>query len=289
MIKKTKGIILAGGKSSRLWPNSSAFTKHLFPVFNKPMIYYSLSVLFIAKIRDILVICNQEDRYLYKKVLGNGETFGIKITYKVQKKPDGIGSALNIGKKFIGKDNLLLILGDNFFYGTGFSELINNITKTNKSSIFYHYVNNPKNYGVVQFDKKSRPVNIIEKPKKHVSNYAITGLYYYTNEVLKLNFSLKKSKRGEYEISDYNKILLKRNLLECNELGRGFTWFDMGTSKNILETSEFVRAIEDRQGNLIGCLEEIALINKWISKKNIKKMIEKHINSDYAKYIKQLL
>jgi len=289
MSKETKGIILAGGKSSRLWPNSVPFTKHLFPVFNKPMIYYSLSVLFIAKIRDILVICNQEDKYLYKKVLGNGETFGIKINYKVQKKPDGIGSALNIGKKFIGKDNLLLILGDNFFYGSGFSELINKIIMTNKSSIFYHYVNNPKNYGVVQFDKKLRPIEIVEKPKKYISNYAITGLYYYTNEALSLNFSLKKSKRGEYEISDYNKILLQRNLLECYELGRGFTWFDMGTAKNILETSEFVRAIEDRQGNLIGCLEEISFNNKWLSKTNLKKMIEKHINSDYAKYIKKLL
>tara|TARA_E500000178_G_scaffold356319_1_gene433352 strand:+ start:5597 stop:6463 length:867 start_codon:yes stop_codon:yes gene_type:complete len=288
MTNSTKGILLAGGKSSRLWPNSSSFTKHLFPVFNKPMIYYSLSVLLIAKIREVLIICNSQDLVLYKKLLGSGKNLGIKISYKIQKKPDGIGAALSIGRRFIGSSNLFLILGDNFFYGTGFSELINTVVKNDKSTIFYHYVKNPEDYGVLKFDNKSKKNKIIEKPKKYISNFAITGLYFYTNEVLKLNYKMKKSKRGEYEISTYNQFLLKNNLLNCVELGRGFTWFDMGTSKNILETSEYVRAVEERQGNFIACLEEISLKNKWISKKNVKELVKINFNSEYSNYLKKL-
>ena len=285
---KTKGILLAGGKSSRLWPSSISFTKHLFPIFNKPMIYYSLSVLLIAKIKDILIICNSEDLPLYKKLLGNGKIFGINISYKIQKKADGIGSALKLGKSFIGKSNVMIILGDNFFYGTGFSELINQVLKSNKSSIFYHYVKNPQNYGVIKLQNKSESVKIVEKPKKFISNFAITGLYFYTNDVLNLKYKMKKSKRGEYEITAFNKYLLEKNVLNYIELGRGFTWFDMGTEKNILETSEYVRAVEERQGNLIGCLEEISLSNRWITKKNIYKNIENNKNSKYSEYLLKL-
>jgi len=290
-MKKTNGIILAGGMGSRLWPLTSSFSKHLLPIYNKPMIYYSLSVLMLANVKDILIIVKKSDEKYFKNLLGNGSRFGINISYKIQKKPDGIASAFKIGKDFIKNNNVLLILGDNLFYGHGFSEILNKVIKSNAPTIFYHYLNNPNEYAVLEFNKKTKkPINIVEKPNKFISNYVVTGLYFYTSDVFSKSSRLKKSQRGEYEITDINKIYLNSNKLNFEELGRGFSWFDMGTIDNLLDASHFVQTVETRQGYMIGCLEEIALRNKWITINTINMNLKKNnINSEYSNYIKSII
>jgi len=285
-----KGIILAGGKSSRLEPLTSGFSKHLLPIYDKPMIFYPLSVLMLSKIRDILLITNKNEKELYLKVLGYGENFGINISYEIQEKPDGIAQCFLIGKNFIGKDNVCLILGDNIFFGYKFSNLLNNAVNLSKGAIvFTNFVNNPKDFAIGEFNKKGKIISLEEKPKKPKSNHAVTGLYFYDNQVIKIAEMIKPSKRGELEITDVNKIYLKKGLLKAVDLGRGFAWLDTGTHKSLLEAGEFVKTIEDRQGLKIACLEEIALNFGWIDEKILIKQIKRFKNSPYGDYLKMLL
>ena len=265
---KTKGIILAGGNGTRLHPLTSYLSKQLLPLYDKPLIYYPLSILMLSKIKDILIISKKEDLPLFKKILSDGSQLGIKITFAIQDKPSGLPEAFIIGQKFINKSKVMLILGDNFFYGQGLEKTIKEAIKSNKNSIFAYKVKDPKNYGVVKFSKSRKILKIYEKPKKFVSNYAIPGIYIYDNFVSKYSKLLKKSNRGELEIRDLNNIYLKKKKLEAKIFGRGVAWLDAGTPEKLLEAAEFVKAIENRQGFKIACLEEIALRNKWINKKN---------------------
>tara|TARA_B100001250_G_scaffold231588_1_gene198815 strand:+ start:7027 stop:7890 length:864 start_codon:yes stop_codon:yes gene_type:complete len=285
-----KGIILAGGKSTRLEPLTSAFNKHLLPIYDKPMIFYPLSVLMLSEIRDILLITNKNEKELYLKVLGYGENFGINISYEIQEKPEGIAQSFIIGKNFIGKENVCLILGDNIFFGYKFSNLLKSAVNLSKGAIvFTNFVNNPKDFAIAEFNKKGSIVSLEEKPKKPKSNNAVTGLYFYDNQVIKIAEMIKPSKRGELEITDINKFYLKKGYLKAVDLGRGFAWLDTGTHKSLLEAGEFVKTIEDRQGLKIACLEEIALNFGWIDEKILIKQIKRFKNSPYGDYLKMLL
>jgi glucose-1-phosphate thymidylyltransferase len=287
MIKK--GIILAGGKGSRLGPLTKATNKQLLPLYDKPLIFYPLSILMLARIRDILIITNPNEDNNFKKILGDGSNFGIKIQYLTQPKPNGIPEAFIIGEKFINKQNIALILGDNFFYGQGFTKKLREQIKIKSgSTIFTYKVNNPQDYGIVEI-KNNKILRIIEKPKKSKSNLAITGLYFFDKKAVNLSRKLKPSKRKELEIVDLLKRYLKIKKLKFEFMGRGSAWLDTGNAESLFETSQFISNIEKRQGLKIACLEEIALNNKWVSKSTIKKQIKFYGNCDYSKYLKKLI
>lgn len=287
MIKK--GIILAGGVGSRVGPSTKAISKQLIPLADKPIIFYSLSILMLLNIRNILIIVKKEDHASFKKLLGNGKNFGIKIKYAIQNTPRGLPDAFIIGRKFIKGNNVALILGDNFFHGQGLIEFLNNVLENfhNGANIFSYNVKNPSAYGVIeQIGKK---IKIIEKPIKTISKKAITGLYFFDKNVSKLSSKLKKSKRGELEIIDLLKLYLKKNKLLISDLGRGSAWLDTGTSKDILKAGNYVEIIEERQNQKIACLEEIAYKKKWITRNLINSRIKYYGKSEYSKYLKEIL
>ena len=287
MIKK--GIILAGGNGTRMSPLTKAVNKQLLPLYDKPLIFYSLSILMLSKIKDVLIIVNKGQLEQYKKVLPNGKNLGMNISYKEQEKPNGLPEAFLIGKDFIKNDNVALILGDNFFYAQNLTSILLEATKLNKGSqVILHKVNKPELYGVATIRKK-KIVSIREKPKKFISDKAITGLYFFDNKVVKYSEKLKKSKRNEFEITDLLKKYNKQNKLKYKELGRGAVWLDTGSIEDFHNASSFVSTIENRQGIKIACLEEIALNNNWISKKEIKTSIKFYGICDYSNYLKSFL
>jgi glucose-1-phosphate thymidylyltransferase len=288
MIKK--GIILAGGKGTRMSPLTKAVNKQLLPIYDKPLIFYPLSILMLAGIRDILIIVNKGQLYQYKKLIPNGNNLGIKITYLEQDKPRGLPDAFVIGEKFIGKDNVAMILGDNFFYGQNLTSKLQENTKIKKGArVVLHKVQHPEAFGVAKVDKKNRILSIKEKPKKFLSDLAITGLYFFDNKVVKLAKKLKPSKRGEVEIVDLLNFYKSKRQLSADIIGRGGAWLDTGSIEDFYKTSTFVSAIENRQGFKIACLEEIALNNKWISKKQIIKAISFYGNCEYSTYLRKLI
>lgn len=284
-----KGIILAGGNGTRLYPLTQSVSKQLLPLYDKPLIFYPLSILMISKIRDILIICKREDKSLYKKILSDGKHLGLNISYAIQEKPKGLPEAFIIGEKFINKNKVMLVLGDNFFYGQGLEKNISDALKSKKNTIFAYKVKDPKNYGVVKLNKFGKIIKIFEKPKKFITNYAIPGIYIYDKFVSNYSKLLKKSKRGELEIRDLNNIYLKKKILEAKIFGRGVAWLDAGTPQKLLEASEFVKTIENRQGFKIACLEEIALRNNWITKKKLLNSIAKTPECEYKDYLKSLI
>jgi len=287
-----KGIILAGGSGTRLYPVTLPVCKQLLPVYDKPMIYYPLSTLMLAGIKDILIISTPEDTPRFEKLFGNGRQYGLNLQYKVQPKPEGLAQAFILGEEFIGKDNVCLILGDNIFYGHGLSELLQNSVKKVESQgggvVFGYWVNDPERYGVVEFDDKGKAISIEEKPKQPKSNYAVVGLYFYDNEVVKTAKSIKPSARGELEITTVNEEYLKRGRLSVEILSRGYAWLDTGTFDSLIEAAEFVKIIEDRTGLKIGCIEEIALRQGWITRDEFKKLAKSLYNSKYGKYLARL-
>ena len=288
MIKK--GIILAGGKGTRMSPLTKAVNKQLLPIYDKPLIFYPLSILMLAKIKDILIIVNKGQLNQYKKILPNGDNLGIKITYKEQPTPRGLPDAFILGEKFINKDNVALILGDNFFYGQILTQqLLKNTKINNGAKVILHKVSRPELYGVAKINSKNKVLEIKEKPKKFISNYAITGLYFFDNKVVKYSKELKPSKRGEIEIVDLINKYKKKNQLKADLIGRGGAWLDTGSIEDFYKTSAFVSAIENRQGFKIACIEEIALNYKWINKNNISNAIKFYGNCDYSNYLKQLV
>ena len=285
-----KGIVLAGGQGTRLYPSTKVVSKQLLTVYDKPMIYYPLSILMISEIKDILIISTPQDTPLYKNLLGNGDNFGLNINYMIQEKPEGIAQAFMIAKDFIGSDNVCLILGDNIFYGNGLSKLlkksIRNCKDHNKATVFGYYVNHPERYGVVSFDPNRKVTKIEEKPSSPKSNYAVTGLYIYPNSVIDIAARAKKSNRGEYEISDINNVYLGLKKLIVELLDKDFVWLDTGTHESMLEASNFIKAIENRQGSKIACLEEIAYKKNYISKLELQKIIESIKKSEYGIYLR---
>jgi glucose-1-phosphate thymidylyltransferase len=286
MTKDLKGIILAGGSGTRLNPITLAVSKQLLPVYDKPMIYYPLSVLMLAGIKDILIISTPHDIDSYKNLLGNGSELGIQISYEIQPKPEGLAQAFIIGESFIGKSNVSLILGDNIFYGPNFSQNLKAVSlRLDGATIFGYHIKDPERFGVVEFDAKGKVLSIEEKPSKPKSNFAITGLYFYDNSVVDIAKSLKPSPRGELEITDINNIYKENNNLKVELLGRGFAWLDTGTHDSLLEAGQFVQTIEHRQGLKVACLEEIAFMNGWISKKDLLKKANTLIKTDYGKYL----
>mgnify|MGYP001214024621 CR=1 FL=1 len=286
-----KGIILAGGTGSRLHPLTLAVSKHLLPVFDKPMIYYPLSVLMLSGIKDILLITTPHDHDAYVKLLGDGSHLGININYEVQIKPDGLAQSFIIGKDFIKNDRVSLILGDNIFYGQGFSpKLINASEKTSGATIFGYEVKHPERFGVVQFDEKSKKIlSIEEKPNKPKSNLAVTGLYFYDNDVVNIAKEIKPSARGELEITSVNKVYMDMNNLYLEKLTRGFSWFDAGTHQSLLQASNFIESIANTQGYRIACIEEIALKKGWISQEDIETRANHYKNSEYGNYVLSLI
>ena len=287
MIKK--GIILAGGKGSRMSPLTKAVNKQLLPLYDKPLIFYPLSVLMLAGIKDILIIVNKGQLNQFRKILPENNNFGIKISYKEQLKPNGLPEAFLIGEKFIGKDNVALILGDNFFYGQSLTQsLKKNLSLKKGATIFLDPVRNPNLYGVAFTDKKNKVKKLIEKPKKTNSNLAVTGLYFFDNDVIKLSKKLKPSRRGELEIIDLLNLYKKKNNLKADLIGRGGSWLDTGNIEDFYDASNFISTVEKRQGLKIACLEEIAYKNRWISKKEIKDSIKFYGNCEYSKYLKNL-
>ena len=285
-----KGIILAGGSGTRLYPITKSISKQLLPVYDKPMIYYPLSTLMLAEIRDILIISTKEDLPKYQQLLGDGKQFGIKLSYEVQEKPNGLAQAFVVGEKFIGKDDVCLVLGDNIFYGNKFTSILKK-AKNNKgrATIFGQYVRDPERYGVVTLDKKGKITSLEEKPSKPKSNYAVVGLYFYDNKVVEYAKKLKPSKRGEYEITDLNKAYLKNNKLDCEIFGRGFAWLDTGTISSLNDAANYVRSIEDISGIKICVPEEIAFNNGWIGVKELKQAIKLYSKTGYSKHLENVL
>jgi len=286
-----KGIILAGGSGTRLYPLTKVISKQLLPVYDKPMIFYPLSTLMLSGINEILIISAPMDISLYQRLLNDGSHLGLKISYKVQPSPDGLAQAFILGEEFIGDDNVALVLGDNIFYGTGFIELLKKSVKTvideNKAVIFGYEVKDSNRYGVVEFNKNKEVVSIEEKPIKPKSNYAVVGLYYYTNEVIEIAKNVKPSNRGELEITTVNNIYLNEKKLKVELMGRGFAWLDTGTIDAINNASNFIRTIEERQGLKVACLEEIAYQNNFINKNQLDDIIKK-LPNDYANYLRRL-
>ena len=288
MVKK--GIILAGGHGTRMSPLTKAVNKQLLPIYDKPLIFYPLSILMLAKIKDVLIIVNKGQLEQYKKIIPNGKNLGINISYKEQATPKGLPDAFILGEEFIGKSNVALILGDNFFYGQSLSSTLLNSAKLNKGAkILLHKVINPELFGVAKIDNKNKILEIKEKPKKYISNYAITGLYFFDNNAIKYSKKLKPSKRGEIEITDLLNQYRKENNLSAEILGRGGAWLDTGSMDDYYKTSMFVSAVENRQGVKIACLEEIALQNKWINKEKVQRAIKFYGNCDYSKYLSKLI
>jgi len=287
MIKK--GIILSGGKGTRMSPLTKAVNKQLLPIYDKPLIYYPLSVLMLAKIRDVLIVVNKGQLDQYKKILPNGKNLGIKISYVEQDKPRGLPDAFILGEKFIGKSSVSLILGDNFFYGQYLTEKLKSSVKIkNGAKVFLHRVRKPERYGVAKV-KNNKIISIKEKPKKFFSDYAITGLYFFDNKVVDYSKKLKPSKRGEIEITDLLKKYKKKGKLSADFIGRGGAWLDTGSISDYYKTSNFVSAVENRQGFKVACLEEIAFLNNWITKKNIKDAVKFYGNCEYSIYLKRLI
>jgi len=289
MKNNTKGIILAGGNGTRLYPLTLAMSKQLLPVYDKPMIFYPLSILMLAGIREILIISTPQDLPNFKKLLGNGGKFGLKLSYREQPSPDGLAQAFIIGEKFIGESNVAMILGDNIFYGNGLVNILNEAVKnTHRATIFGYYVNDPERFGVVEFNKKGKVVSIEEKPKKPKSNYAVTGLYFYDNRVINFAKKLKPSQRGELEITDINQLYLNAGDLDVKLLGRGFAWLDAGTISSLVNANDFVKIIEERQNTKIAALEEIAYRNGWIKLSELIKIAKKYEKSEYGQYLMQV-
>jgi len=285
-----KGIILAGGSGSRLYPITKGVSKQLLPIYDKPMIYHPISVLMLAGINDILIITTHEDQHLFHRVLGDGKDFGISLSYATQLKPNGIAEAFLIGEKFIGNDSVCLVLGDNIFWGQGFSKILHQtVNKSLGATIFGYQVIDPQRFGIVEFDQNNNVIGIEEKPKKPKSNYAVTGLYFYDNEVVNFAKKVQPSKRGELEITSINQLYLEHGSLNVELLGRGFAWLDTGTHETLLEAAMFVETIEKRQGYKIACLEEIALRNGWISTTQLKGMASLSSNNSYGRYLSRLV
>jgi glucose-1-phosphate thymidylyltransferase len=285
-----KGIILAGGSGTRLYPLTKSISKQIIPIYDKPMIYYPLSVLMLANIRDILIISTPRDLPLFKELLGDGSDLGINLEYKVQEKPNGLAEAFLIGEKFIGNDNVALILGDNIFYGSGFTGLVKQAANLTKGATIFGYpVKVPRAYGVVEFDENGKAISLEEKPKEPKSNYAIPGLYFYDNTVIEKAKNVKPSTRGELEITAVNEMYLSEGTLNVKNLGRGTAWLDTGTHESLLEAANYVEAIQKRQGFYIACLEEIAYQKGWISIEKLNKLAEPMIKTAYGQYLIDLI
>ena len=281
-----KGIILAGGSGTRLYPMTKSISKQILPIYDKPMIYYPLSVLMLAGIREVLIISTPRDLRCFEELLQDGKELGMSITYKVQEKPNGLAEAFIIGEEFIGKASVALVLGDNIFFGQAFSPILKEAAKLKKGAeIFGYLVKDPRAYGVVEFDKDRNVISIEEKPENPKSKYAVPGLYFYDNSVIEKAKSIKPSKRGELEITDLNRLYLEEKSLKVNLLGRGFAWLDTGTHKNLLQASNFIETIQERQGNYVACIEEIAYRNGWITKEELLKLAEPLLKTDYGKYL----
>jgi len=284
-----KGIILAGGTGTRLNPITISVSKQLMPIYDKPMIYYPLSTLMQAKIKNVLIITTPHDQALFKKLLSDGKQLGINISYAIQSQPNGIAESFVIGEKFINNDPVALILGDNIFYGYQLDKILIKNKKGNSSTIFGYQVNEPEAYGVVEISKENKVKKIVEKPKKPKSNFAVTGMYFYDNNVVSYAKKLKPSNRGELEITDLNNFYLKKNNLRFQLLDSGIAWLDTGTHENLLNAQNFISVVQKRQGIMIGCPEEIAFKNNWINKKQIKNNLKNYKNSDYEAYLKKFL
>ena len=285
-----KGIVLAGGAGTRLYPVTKGVSKQLLPIYDKPMIYYPISVLMLAGIQDILIITTPEDQSGFIRALGDGSDFGINLTYKVQPSPDGLAQAFIIGEDFIGNDNVCLVLGDNIFWGQGFTPILKSAANRNSgASVFGYQVKDPERFGVVVFDKNQKAINLEEKPKKPQSNFAVTGLYFYDNDVIEMAKKVKPSYRGELEITTLNQMYLERGDLNVELLGRGFAWLDTGTHESLLEAAMFVETIEKRQGYKIACLEEIAWNNGWITRKQLFDFGKKLEKNSYGKYLMNMV
>ena len=288
-----KGIILAGGSGTRLYPLTRVTSKQLLPIYDKPMIYYPLSVLMNAGIREILIISTPQDTPRFEELLGDGSAIGLKLEYAVQPSPDGLAQAFVIGEKFIGNDNVAMILGDNIFAGHGLNKRLRAAVKHaedgNGATIFGYYVDDPERFGIVEFDKDGKAVSIEEKPENPKSNYCVTGLYFYDNKVVEYAKNLKPSKRGEYEITDLNRIYLEKGSLHVEVLGQGFTWLDTGTHESLVDATNFIKTVETHQHRKVGCLEEIAYLNGWISKEQLIELYEPMKKNQYGQYLKDVI
>ena len=284
-----KGIILAGGSGTRLYPSTKAISKQLIPIYDKPMIYYPLSMLMLAGIREVLIISTKEDISIYESLLSNGKSIGMKFSYKIQPSPDGLAQAFILGEDFIGNDNVCLILGDNIFYGDSIPkklrEAVTNVDTSNNATVFGYYVNDPERYGVVEFDNNGNAVSLEEKPTAPKSNYAVSGLYFYPNDVVEIAKKQKPSDRGELEITDTNKSYLSQGRLKVEKLGRGYAWLDTGTHDSLLEASQFVQILEKRLGVKISCIEEIAYRMGYINKENLLALGKEMKNNSYGDYL----
>ena len=287
-----KGIVLAGGSGTRLYPLTMITSKQLLPIYDKPMIYYPLSTLMLAGIRDILIISTPRDLPNFERLLGDGSDYGINLSYKVQPSPDGLAQAFILGEEFIGDDACAMVLGDNIFYGSGFSKIlraaVENAEKNHRASVFGYYVEDPERFGVVEFDAEGKAISIEEKPAEPKSNYAVTGLYFYDNRVVEMAKGMKPSKRGELEITDLNRMFLESGELDVQLLGRGFAWLDTGTMDSLIEAGEFVQLVEKRQGIQISAIEEIAYLRGWIDKEKLLEAAERYGKSTYGAHLRRV-
>ena len=288
-----KGIILAGGSGTRLYPLTKVTSKQLLPIYDKPMIYYPMSVLMSAGIRDILIISTPQDTPRFQELLGDGHQFGLELSYAVQPSPDGLTQAFIIGEEFIGKDCVAMVLGDNIFFGHGLRKrlhaAVRNAEKGNGATVFGYYVDDPERFGIVEFDADGKAISIEEKPEHPKSNYCVTGLYFYDNKVVEYAKNLKPSTRGELEITDLNRIYLENDELNVELLGQGFTWLDTGTHESLVEATNFIKTVEEHQNRKIGCLEDIAYMNGWISREDLQAVIEVHKKNQYGRYLQDVL
>ncbi|WP_180134913.1 glucose-1-phosphate thymidylyltransferase RfbA [Acinetobacter sp. YH12070] len=286
----TKGIILAGGSGTRLYPITKGVSKQLLPIYDKPMIYYPISVLMLAGIQDILIITTPEDKESFERLLGDGSQFGVRLQYAIQPSPDGLAQAFIIGEEFIGDSNVCLVLGDNIFYGQGFTPMLKQAVARQKgATVFGYQVKDPERFGVVEFDEHKRAISLEEKPKQPKSNFAVTGLYFYDNDVIQIAKEVKPSDRGELEITTVNQMYLERGDLSVELLGRGFAWLDTGTHASLLEAAQFVETLEKRQGYKVACLEEIAFNQGWLSKEQVLKIGQSMSKNDYGQYLISLV